>query len=53
MKGGYQNREKAMGEDELKEAYIKILTKYRMQGIFLPPISEVPIFKKVNIKQSK
>lgn len=43
--GQKQNREKAMNDDELRLAYIKILTKYKLKGIDLIPISEIILFK--------
>jgi len=37
--------ERPMCEQELKLAYINLLVKYKMVGVHLQPISEVPIFR--------
>lgn len=48
MKGGYQNREECMSDDELRDAYIKIMIKYQLDGIDLPKPSELNFFTKQN-----
>jgi hypothetical protein len=55
MKGGYQNREKSMDDEELKEAYIKIMVKYKLEGIAITEPSKLNFFNPNNHekKQSK
>lgn len=40
------NVEKMMGDEELRVAYIKVYVKYRLQGVEMTPIDEIPIFNK-------
>jgi hypothetical protein len=45
-RGSKQNRERAMGDAELRTAYSKIFIKYALKGIAMPHPETLPIFQK-------